>query len=43
MRNKMDEMRWMKIKWTNEIRWLDEIRWTKIKWTNKIRWLDKIS
>ena len=37
MRNKTDEMRCTKIRWTNEI------NWTKLKWTNEIRWSDEIS
>ena len=36
MRNKTDEMRCTKIRWTNEM------NWTKLKRTNEIRWSDKI-
>ena len=36
MRNKTDEMRCTKIRWTNEM------NWTKLKKTNEIRWSDEI-
>ena len=36
MRNKTDEVRCTKIRWTNEMNWM------KLKRMNKIRWSDEI-